>query len=277
MFKCDYHTHSCFSPDAAPESTVEALCHAAIANGITDLAITDHFESNWREVTPLIKFDTNEVYKAVFDAKEKFKDKLNLTFGIEIGQANQCPDEAQRFLQNCDFEFVISSIHNLKGETDFYYFDFGKIKGTEQQDSYIASLFERNINEICDAIDVLPIVHTIGHLTYIKRYCAMAGLEYDFSKHAEKAEQLFKKMIAREIALEVNVSTLWQGFDFAMPDTELLSVYRDCGGRLITVGTDSHSPAHIGEYVSKGFELIKNIGLNEVLVIRNGERTVIKI
>ena len=84
-------------------------------------------------------------------------------------------------------------------------------------------------------------------------------------------------MISRDIALEVNVSTLWRGLGFAMPDRELLALYRECGGKLVTVGTDSHSPEHIGECVDEGFELLRSVGLDSILVVRNGEKTIMKI
>ena len=96
-------------------------------------------------------------------------------------------------------------------------------------------------------------------------------------KHADAAEKLFKKMIAKDIALEVNVSTLWKGLGFALPDRDFLSLYKECGGRLITVGTDSHSPEHIGECVDQGFELLRSVGLKDILVVRDGKKTVVKI
>jgi histidinol-phosphatase (PHP family) len=96
-------------------------------------------------------------------------------------------------------------------------------------------------------------------------------------KHADKVENLYKKMIAKDIALEVNVSTLWKGLGFAMPDRDFLSLYRECGGRLITVGTDSHSPEHIGDCVESGFDLLRSVGLNDILVVRDGIKSVVKI
>ena len=138
-------------------------------------------------------------------------------------------------------------------------------------------MFERYVDELCEVVDTFDKVDTIAHLTYIYRYCALSGNHYDFWKHSEKVEKLFKKMVAKDIALEVNVSTLWKGLGFAMPDREFLSLYRDLGGRLITVGTDSHSPEHIGDCVEEGFKLLKSVGLNDILVVRNGEKTVIKI
>ena len=51
----------------------------------------------------------------------------------------------------------------------------------------------------------------------------------------------------------------------------------NCGGRLITVGSDSHSPDHVGECIEKGFGILRSVGLNNILVVRNGEKTIVKI
>ncbi len=274
MFKCDYHTHTYYSFDGDAASSVDALCKAAIEKGVTDLAVTDHFECNWRAEASYPPYNADAAFAEVQAAKERYKGKLHLTYGIEIGQANQYPEEAKALLAAHDFEFVIGSIHNLTGAPDFYMFDFEKLS---VYPGYIGYLFERYIDELCAVIDTLPKLDTVAHLTYMQRYCELSGNHYDFIKHAEKVELLFKKMIAENIALEVNVSTLWKGLGFAMPDCEFLSLYRDCGGRLITVGTDSHSPEHIGDCVEDGFALLKRVGLDSILTVRNGEKTIVKI
>lgn len=274
MFKCDYHTHTVFSFDGA--NTPDEMCEVAIARGVTDLAITDHLECNWRAEAAYPPFDAITHREAIMSAKEKYKNKLNLSYGIEIGQYDQYPEEADALFSQFDYDFVIGSLHNLRGALDFYYWDFGAVF-RDMQPSYIGHMFERYIDELCDVVDTQKRIDTVAHLTYIYRYCAMSGNHYDFTKHADKVEGLFKKMISRDIALEVNVSTLWRKLGFAMPDREFLSLYRDCGGRLITVGTDSHGIAHIGECVDDGFALLRSVGLNDILVVRNGEKTVIKI
>jgi histidinol-phosphatase (PHP family) len=276
MFKCDYHTHTYFSFDGAHDSSPEALCLAAIERGVTDLAITDHFECNGRFDMSCPPYDADRACEEIFAAKEKYKGRVNLTYGIELGQINQYPDEAKSLLDDHRYEFVISSIHNLRGAPDFCFYDFKKIFDYSSPD-YVGHLFERNIDELCDSLDLCDRIDTVAHLTYMHRYCAFSGNSYDFSKHRDKLETLFCKMIPRDVALEVNVSTLWRGLGFAMPDRDILSLYRECGGRLVTVGTDSHSPEHIGECIDEGFELLRSVGLNNVLVVRNGEKTIMKI
>ncbi len=274
MFKCDYHTHSIFSFDGAPEATLDAICEAAISHGVTDLALTDHFESNSKAESVFTPYDANGAREAVLSAKDKYKSKLNLTYGVEIGQANQYPDEAKALLSSHNYEFVIGSIHNVMGAPDFYFFDFAKLSAFP---TYIGHFFERYVNELCDVVDALPKIDTVAHLTYMQRYCELCGEKYDFTKHFGSVEKLYKKIISKDIALEVNVSTLWKGLGFAIPDREFLALYRECGGRLITVGTDSHSPEHIGECVEDGFRLLRSVGLSDILVVREGKKEVIKI
>lgn len=276
MFKCDYHTHTRFSFDGAKNSSPDSLCEAAIARGVTDLAITDHFECNWRAEVAFPPYDADRAYEEIMAAKEKYKGKVNLTYGIEIGQANQYPEEAKALLLSHDYEFVIGSIHNLRGALDFHYWDFKRIF-EDMSPAYIGYCFERYINELCEVVDTLDKIDTVAHLTYLQRYCAMSGNEYDFMAHADKMAVLFEKIAKHDIALEVNVSTLWKGFGFPMPQKEILSLYRDCGGRLITVGTDSHSPEHIGECVDQAFDNLREIGLRDILVIRNGEKHIERI
>ena len=276
MFKCDYHTHTYFSFDGAPDSSPEALCLAAIERGVTDLAITDHFECNGRADLSCPPYDADKAYEEILDAKEKYKGKINLTYGIELGQINQYPEEAQKLLRAHSYEFVVCSSHNLRGAPDFCFYDFKKIFDYTSLD-YVGYLFERCLCELCESLDSCDRIDAVAHLTYMQRYCTLAGGNYDFINHASKVEELYRKMISRDIALEVNVSTLWRDLGFAMPDRELLSLYRDCGGRLVTVGTDSHSPEHIGECVDEGFRLLRSVGLNDVLVVRNGEKAIIKI
>ncbi len=274
MFKCDYHTHSHYSPDASSSATVDTLCETAIKKGITDLAITDHFECNARTESAFPIYDHIPAYEDIMSAKEKYRGRLNLTYGIEIGQASQYPTEATAILSAHDYEFVIGSLHSLSGAPDFYFMDFKKLAS---QPEYIGHLFERYLNELCEVVDALPKIDTVGHMTYMKRYCEMAGLKYDFTNHSQIAEKLFKKIISKDIALEVNVSTLWGGLGFAMPDRDFLELYRDLGGRIITIGTDSHTPERIGNCVEDGFSLLRNIGLRDILVVRDGKKEIIKI
>lgn len=276
MFICDLHMHSRFSFDAEPDFSPDAVCRAAIEKGITDIAITDHFEANYKtsldDLTRSSVYDHEGAFAEIMEAKEKYKDKLNLIYGIEIGQANQAADEAISLLGTHDYEFVIGSIHNLRGMGDFYFMNLDTVP-----DAQIGEWLTRYFDELCEIVDIMPRIDTVAHITYLIRYLAFANRKFDVKPYYDKMSQLFCKIIKKDIALEVNTSTLWKGLGFPMPDADILKLYRECGGRLITVGSDSHGPANLAGCVPQAFDILKSCGFDSVLTVRRGQKELIKI
>ena len=127
---CDTHTHSIFSFDGAPDSTVDALCERAIELGLSDLAITDHCDVNG-EVEELYRiYDHEAAWNEMSAAKEKYKGKLHLSRGLELGQPHQCPAYTKEVLSRHPYEFVIGSLHNLTEVPDFCMMDFSSFCST---------------------------------------------------------------------------------------------------------------------------------------------------
>lgn len=262
---CDTHTHSIFSFDGAPDSTVDALCERAIELGLSDLAITDHCDVNG-EVEELYRiYDHEAAWNEMSAAKEKYKGKLHLSRGLELGQPHQCPAYTKEVLSRHPYEFVIGSLHNLTAVPDFCMMDFSKVPIP-----LAAQLFDRTLEEILLLLDY-PVT-TLGHLTYQNRYMSIAGMKFDFTSHTDRIAAIFEKLIRRDIALEINVSTLWCGYGFTMPHTELLRLYHDLGGRLVTLGSDAHAPENLARGIGDGAELLAGIGFTHAMVMRDGER-----
>ena len=45
-----------------------------------------------------------------------------------------------------------------------------------------------------------------------------------------------------------------------MPSTELLRLYLDLGGSIVTIGSDSHAPAHLGTHIQEAKDQLKDLG-----------------
>lgn len=270
MVYCDFHTHTKFSFDGTPESTPDTLCRRALEIGLTDLAITDHCDING-EVEKLYPiYDSDAAYSAVMEAKEKYRGCVNLVYGLELGNATQYPDEARAVLERHPYEFVIGSLHNLKDVPDFSCLNYENMN-----DAVIDSLFSRNIEELIEMTSFdggTRQFTTIGHITYMHRYVALAQKKINFKPHYERIADLYKNIIKRDIALEINVSTLWKGLGISMPTLELLKLYRDVGGKLVTIGSDAHSPENLGKSIRQGHALLNAAGFHEIMLIRNGEK-----
>lgn len=50
------------------------------------------------------------------------------------------------------------------------------------------------------------------------------------------------------------------GLADSMPSAELLRLYRDMGGEIITIGSDSHAPDHLGAYIRETKEYLAELG-----------------
>ena len=52
--------------------------------------------------------------------------------------------------------------------------------------------------------------------------------------------EIFSVLIERNIYLEVNLSSLNKPYQMIIPEPEMLEMYKEMGGKLICVGSDTH-------------------------------------
>ena len=101
----------------------------------------------------------------------------------------------------------------------------------------------------------------LGHLDLIVRYDEK-GL-YPFEKTRSYVEQILKKIIQKGKGIEVNTSSHRYGLSDLTPSRAILQLYRELGGRILTIGSDSHKPEHLGAYLKETKALLKSMGFRE--------------
>ena len=260
----DSHMHTCFSHDADPKATPFSLCEAAIERGLSGIAITDHCDVNGQVEGIYPYFDHDSCYNAMMEAKEHFRGKLRVSLGVELGQAPDYPEYARELLQAHKYDFVLGSIHNLTGVPDFCFFNYERFS-----DVLCRQLFARTLTaarELCNFNGI----SSIAHLTYMHRYMLLAGKTMDFSEYREQLVDLFEAMIDRGIALELNVSLIRKGIPLYMPTEEIFRLYKDVGGKLVTVGSDAHFACDVGANIVDGYKLLSSVGFDSVAFCENG-------
>ena len=269
MILADYHTHSKYSADGREEP--ETLCLTAINKGLSAIAITDHFECDHDEFESDMFFNVEKRKEEILAIKEKYRGRLDVIYGVELGQPHSRPDIAKDVLKAGEFDFVIGSLHNLRKLPDFHYFDYTKVKG-----DFLHVLIKRTIEELME-IASFDGIDTLAHITYIHRYVKASGNDVDLSRYYSDFDKLYKILIKNNTGLEINTSTLWKGYGFSMPNEELIKLYYECGGRLITVGSEAHFSENVGGCIEDAYATLKSIGFKTVLAKINGEKTEIKI
>ena len=268
--------HSEYSGDIpkGKGSSVGELCENAIQKGFTEIAITDHYDMDGIYYGNFQKLDIDSVYRDILASREVYSDKLNILFGIEIGQAVHMPLEANRLLSRYPFDYVIGSVHAVRGIVDYSF-----LKINEMTDDELMRIWYRHLSEIKELIDWGNFC-TLAHITYPYRYMKFAGrgelLDLK-NKSREYFEDVLKAIIQKGISLEVNTSGLRQGLGTTMPGDELVRFYRELGGELITIGSDAHNASDIGADIANTTEKLKNMGFNQITRYKNRKPYMVEI
>jgi len=77
-------------------------------------------------------------------------------------------------------------------------------------------------------------------------------------------EPILQKLVERGVGLEINTSGVRQAPREPYPGLAVLTRYRELGGRVLTVGSDSHRVEQLGVGLDTGIKLAKEAGFKEL-------------
>lgn len=269
---CDLHTHSDNSFDAI--NSVDSMCKNAVEKGLYAIAITDHCEAPLLDTSADTEFGdfTVRIPKSVSDitaAKEKYRQKLKVLCGVEIGEPTHNPSLTNRIYEYADFDFILASLHNLRCKDDFYYIDFTKGDITEVLKLYFNELAETALWENFDSL---------AHLTYPLRYIVeKTGTYPDLTPYQSVIDDIYKTLISSEKALEINTSGYAKAIGCTLPDEYQIKRFKELGGKYITIGSDAHSCEALGQGIEKGIELAKKCGFTHYTIFEKRKPVLIPI
>ena len=249
-FACDCHNHSSCSPDGS--DTVLEMRRRAQELGLWAHTLTDHCEcQNFpHRYRPRVERAWEEMAAQVPQGGS-----TRFYRGIELGQPNQDPEAAAQALWGREYDFVIGSIHNIRGFEDFFFLDY-----TREAPGFVDQVLAAYWQEEREVI-AWGDFDALGHLTYPLRYIeGDHGIPVDLSRHREAIDQVLRELVAAGKALEVNTSGLRQKIGRTLPDLPLLRRYRELGGELVTLGSDAHSAEDLGKGIEEGMDLLKEAG-----------------
>ncbi len=305
MIKYDLHLHSSFSTDSTEEMNV--IVDKAIELGLKGLCFTDHMDLYFPEECSKksggdFTFDLNEYFDSLDFLRHRYKGRIEILFGLEAGLRNEtdlkekCLKEYRQMAAEYPFDFIIGSTHCLE-DIDPYWEEY-----------WYGRTAEEGLNRYFDAIahncTYFDCFDSLGHLDYLVRYVSqeatirsletkgrtdllkqlntadstkltdtqkrLYGREvYDPEDFRDYIETILKILIDRGIALEVNTAGLKYGLGFAHPRKEILKMYREMGGELITIGSDAHKAVHLAYDFTETGELLKALGFKYYFVYKD--------
>ena len=268
--RADYHVHTEFSDDS--EYPLEQVVQDAIEQGLDEICFTDHVDygvkSDWDEPgkmkyrkggpgEPENRPVANVNYPVYFETYQKVKkmygDKITLKLGLEFGMQAHTIEKYEKLFARYPFDFIILSVHQVE-DKELWTQEF-------QKNRTLKEYTERYYEELLYLVQHYHNYSVLGHMDSITRY------DKDGSYPFEKLKPLITRILTCVIedgkGIEINTSNHRYGLKDLTPSRDILRLYRELGGQIITVGSDSHKPEHLGAYIDESREELKKLGFEE--------------
>lgn len=242
----DYHMHSTVSFDG--RSTPKEMARAARERGLREICFTDHIDHEPGKVPEGMVFDLGK-YHACYDPLKM--EGLKIRRGVEYGLT---PDNRTMFAEDMarnDYDFVLGSVHFVDG-LDVYLEPYWQGKDREQvYKDYLQMVYE--CVSVHDGFDVL------GHLTYISKCRGNPSKELVcYEDHREIVDEILRLLANKGIGMEMNTSGVDRCGGF-LPTKDFFCRFKELGGRIVTIGSDAHEDARVGQYAGEACEILKDV------------------
>ncbi|ACL76275.1 histidinol-phosphatase HisJ family protein [Ruminiclostridium cellulolyticum] len=250
----DNHIHSKFSADSHMEA--EEACKRAVEIGLSGLVFTDHVDYDFPDFDESFLIDYNEYFSFFHELKARWKSKLDILIGVEMGYQPQVIDEIENTLNSYSFDFVINSVHIIEHK-DPYTGDY--FIGKTQEQAY-----ERYLQEILCSVNAYDNYDVIGHIGYAARYGNYKDKPIRYKDYSDIIDEILKAVIEKGKGIELNTSGLRGDLGCTIPGYDVFKRYFELGGEIITIGSDSHYTEHLGHSFNEALEYMANIGFKQV-------------
>ena len=259
----DYHVHSTCSGDG--HVPMEGMCVRAVELGISEIAFTEHFDNNKLDMCRGM-FHLDTYRSEIESARKAFGDKLRIYTGIEFGEPYMYPDVVED-VKTWGLDVVLGSMHWI-GDTIIAVDHFA--------DSDIDELYR---GYFAEALKMLEFggFDVVAHFDLVKRFGVKYAGPFDFERYRDRIAAILEVMVRQGIALEVNTSGLRQPCKETFPGLETLRLYRDLGGEMVTIGSDSHRLEQLGFGLREGMDLIRQAGFQSITVFEQRESRFVNI
>lgn len=258
---------------------MERQVETAIKLGLDEMCFTDHVDYGikrdwddprgieWRQGDgissgdaarePLANVDYPRYFAKIACIRAAYGDAIKIRSGLEFGIQSITVDDYERlFVKYQDeLDFVLFSMHQVDNK-EFWTQDFQR--GRSQKE-YNEAYYE----EIFKTMKAFKHYSVLAHLDLLVRY-DKAG-RCPFENVRDLVAEILKQAIADGKGIEVNTSSWHYGLSDTQPSRDILHLYKNLGGRIITVGSDAHQTSYLADHIKDAYAILRDeIGFTEI-------------
>jgi len=261
----DYHIHTLLCNHA--QGSMESYIRSAINLGMSEICFLDHLTV--RESEKGLSMAPGEIpyyFQAIQLLKQQYKDAISIKAGIEIDFNPAHTDLFQEIVGTYAFDVVASALHFPGG--------INVVSGSsawrhgENDTDYVYGLYYEHLGNMLD----FNYFDVICHIDLIKKFGRKPSRSFD-----KEFNEILLKIKTKNLCVEINTSGYNHLVGEPYPSANIITKCHKLGIN-ITLGSDAHTPANVGQHYDRALPLVLSAGYNYLTTFtkRRGTKVPIK-
>ena len=242
----DNHFHSTFSKDGT--SSLNAIIERQYQFGLKVVTNTEHYDADPQD-SGFGYYDYNAIENEIIRLRKLYP--LTIFHGVEVTYQSKFIETIDKFLDKYKFDLIIGSIHYIEGKL---------IRQWSEKAEDFTPYFKLLVE-----LSNWKKMNVLGHLDYVKKYTTI----YKEKNYLGFIETILKNLIKNNKALGINTSGFRRMAKEQYPSDNILKIYKDLGGELISIGSDSHNISHVGYGYGELNVKLKKLGFKKYHYFEN--------
>lgn len=263
----DFHIHSEHSIDSI--ASMEDMALAAISQNFKSICFTDHVDFDSTDQRIDVSFREIDYFRNIKQVKYKYARDIEILSGVEIGMQPHLFQRYNHFINNNQFDFVLMSFHSIDGR------DIRRSNLLSNSDPI--QLLESYYNNMLVCIRDYNNFDVIGNFDYIDRYLLKHSKIPRYTDFYPIIREILKLIIDNGKGIELNTAGMIHGLDSFHPKVEILNLYKQLGGEIITIGSNAHRPEDVGYQYRPAERLLRDLGFKYIHLFKERKKFPINI
>ena len=251
----DYHMHSSCSFDSQESMTaIVSRCHEL---GILDICFTEHVDYGYPFQGDYELLDRKEYANKLEEVRAAFPD-MTIRMGIEAGMMEDSLQVTESFIKDMPLDYIIGSVHEYREDgisIDPY---FAVFDPCDCKDVYL-----RYLQELDACLKTADFYLVMGHINYLSKIAQFHHVSMKYSDTPAEIDSILRTLVHKGKGMELNTSC--SRHDPSMETIfSILKRFKELGGEIVTLGSDSHRASSIGFMWQKAIDTLQAAGFQYV-------------
>lgn len=245
----DMHVHLTGHADrlATAENIREFLTQAR-RKGLRQIGFADH-DYYYKDLNlPLIR-----------EVAQEYPD-LKVSIGLEVDYRVGDEGKIKKLLELFPFDFVIGSVHEIKG----WAFDYPEEEAKHRQKDP-DRMYEEYFDLVAKAAES-ALFTTIGHFDLIKIFGVRPNTDI-----LSLAAQALDRIQENGLVMELNTAGRYKPVGEYYPEVKIIEEVNRRGIPM-TLGSDAHKAEDVGRDLVNAVQLLKGLGINEIIGFKQRQK-----